>query len=112
MLALRPLLPPPRRSAVLDQLVGASERAVALDIADAHPRALLQSNLLSRFTRNEFCLESKSTIGAPGERSPGPGCGRGPPIPTAALLTPAGRPGVEFATRSIQARSARTAVPA
>ena len=34
-----------------------------------------KSNLLSRFTRNEFCLESKSTIG------------------------------VEFATRSIQARS-------
>ena len=33
-----------------------------------------KSNLLSRFTRNEFCLESKSTIG------------------------------VEFATRSIQAR--------
>ncbi len=32
-----------------------------------------KSNLLSRFTRNEFCLESKSTIG------------------------------VEFATRSIQA---------
>ena len=36
-----------------------------------------KSNLLSRFTRNEFCLESKSTIG------------------------------VEFATRSIQARAAR-----
>ena len=35
-----------------------------------------KSNLLSRFTRNEFCLESKSTIG------------------------------VEFATRSIQARRA------
>ena len=33
-----------------------------------------KSNLLSRFTRNEFCLESKSTIG------------------------------VEFATRSIQVR--------
>ena len=33
-----------------------------------------KSNLLSRFTRNEFCLESKSTIG------------------------------VEFATRSLQAR--------
>lgn len=36
-----------------------------------------KSNLLSRFTRNEFCLESKSTIG------------------------------VEFATRSIQASSPR-----
>ena len=34
-----------------------------------------KSNLLSRFTRNEFCLESKSTIG------------------------------VEFATRSIQVRA-------
>lgn len=34
-----------------------------------------KSNLLSRFTRNEFCLESKSTIG------------------------------VEFATRSIQVRN-------
>lgn len=34
-----------------------------------------KSNLLSRFTRNEFCLESKSTIG------------------------------VEFATRSIQVRT-------
>jgi GTP-binding protein EngB required for normal cell division len=36
-----------------------------------------KSNLLSRFTRNEFCLESKSTIG------------------------------VEFATRSIQVRQAQ-----
>jgi hypothetical protein len=38
-----------------------------------------KSNLLSRFTRNEFCLESKSTIG------------------------------VEFATRSIQVRPWRGA---
>ena len=36
-----------------------------------------KSNLLSRFTRNEFCLESKSTIG------------------------------VEFATRSVQVLSGR-----
>ena len=41
-----------------------------------------KSNLLSRFTRNEFCLESKSTIG------------------------------VEFATRSIQARRGSPARPA
>ena len=42
-----------------------------------------KSNLLSRFTRNEFCLEMKSTIG------------------------------VEFATRSIQVRSnAGAGVPA
>ena len=41
-----------------------------------------KSNLLSRFTRNEFCLESKSTIG------------------------------VEFATRSIQARRGSSAQPA
>ena len=40
-----------------------------------------KSNLLSRFTRNEFCLESKSTIG------------------------------VEFATRSIQARCAAHHAP-
>lgn len=39
-----------------------------------------KSNLLSRFTRNEFCLESKSTIG------------------------------VEFATRSIQASSMLSSV--
>ena len=39
-----------------------------------------KSNLLSRFTRNEFCLESKSTIG------------------------------VEFATRSIQVRRLQEAL--
>ena len=39
------------------------------------PAGVGKSNLLSRFTRNEFCLESKSTIG------------------------------VEFATRSIQVQT-------
>lgn len=50
-----------------------------------------KSNLLSRFTRNEFCLESKSTIGVefatrsiqvrqPGARPRAP-CGSTPPLP-------------------------------
>jgi GTP-binding protein EngB required for normal cell division len=49
----------------------ASTRAEVVLIGDS---GVGKSNLLSRFTRNEFCLESKSTIG------------------------------VEFATRSIQVR--------
>ena len=45
-----------------------------------------KSNLLSRFTRNEFCLESKSTIGVEfATRSIQ--VGRGPCAPTLSLNT-------------------------
>ena len=45
-----------------------------------------KSNLLSRFTRNEFCLESKSTIGVEfATRSIQ--VGRGPSAPTLSLNT-------------------------
>ena len=61
-------------SAAVSPVDGCQAQSCAHAVTEAAAAGVGKSNLLSRFTRNEFCLESKSTIG------------------------------VEFATRSIQAR--------